>query len=365
MMVLALEWASWYALGSGEKSHAATPRRRERAREEGKHWKAPDLQGAIALFAAFVMFRWYLPFAGRRLADLEAAVYQTVGVHGFALGLGATMALVMHNLALVLGPVAGVLMLVGLGAAVAQGGVNFRLASLAPDFSRIDPIQGMTRLFSMQGLWNLLKGVLKLAAIGVLVGLFLRGQIGQLAGVMELSLGGMLQVAGHLLSGVLLRAGIAYLVVAVADAFYQSRSFQQSLRMSNEEVKDELKETEGDPRVRGRRRELQRRYARAGLSAVRRATVLITNPTHFAVALAWDDRVMAAPTVVAKGEDGAAQWMREMALSAEVPVVENPSLARALYAEVPVGQPVPPAHYQVVAEIIAFIMRRRRDQRGG
>lgn len=365
MTVLALEPVSGFALAGGEKSHAPTPRRRERARQEGKHWKAPDLQGAIALLAAFLVLRWYLPFAGRRLADLESAVYQTVQLHGFALGLASTMVLVLRNLALVVGPLAALLMAVGLGTALAQGGISFRLASLAPDLNRIDPAQGIARMFSVQGLWELLKGVLKLAAIGVLVGLFLRGEVGQLAGVMALSLGGMLAFAQRILSGVLLRAAAAYLVVAVADALYQSRSFQQSLRMSNQEVKDEVKETEGDPRVRGRRREMQRRYARAGLSAVRRATVLVTNPTHFAVALEWDDRVMTAPLVAAKGEDAAAQWMREIALSAEVPVVENPPLARALYAEVPVGQPVPPEHYQVVAEIIAFLLRRRREHRGG
>jgi flagellar biosynthetic protein FlhB len=365
-MVLAWEWqgpAIWRETG-GEKSNAPTPRRRQRAREEGQSWKSPDFQSAAALIVGFLMLKWYMPWAGTHLADLEAAIYQNMVISGFAEALTALLPFILQTIAEVLAPIVLPLALVGLMVGIAQGGFSFRLGALAPDFNRINPAQGLTQMFSMNGLWNLVKGLLKITLVGVSAGLLVRQQLTQYAGVMNMTLGAALTFAKTTLTGVLLRAGLAYLFVGAVDMVWQMRSFQQSLRMTHREVRDEQKDVEGDPRLKGRRRELQRRYARSGLKAVRSATVVVTNPTHFAVALRWDDRHMAAPELVAKGADEAALRMREVAYQAEVPVVENPPVARALYP-LSVGQPIPPEHYQVVAEIIAFILRRHRQRKGG
>ncbi len=351
--------ASIWALSGQERSHAPTPRRRQKAREEGQSWKSPDFQAALALIVAFLLLKWYMPWAGQHLAHLEADVLQNINTRGFALAMASLLPLILRNLALVLAPMVIPLSLAGLFVGMIQGGFSFRLQALAPDFNRINPIQGLTKIFSVQGLWSLLKGLMKIGLVGVAAGMLILHQLSQYPNLMSISLGAVLTFAKGTLTGVLLRAGLAYLFVALIDMVWQMRSFQQGLRMSNQEVRDEQKDLEGDPHVKGRRREMQRRYAKFGLRAVRAATVVVTNPTHFAVALKWDDRSMTAPQVVAKGADEAALRIREIAFKAQVPVVENPPVARALYAE-PVGEAISPEHYQVVAEIIAFIVRRRR-----
>ncbi len=349
-------------LSGGDRTQAPTPRRRQRAREEGKSWKSHDFQAAAALIVAFLMLKWYMPWLGAHLATLEISVFQNMRTLGFTQGLGAVMALVLPSLAEMLAPIVLALAMVGLLIGIVQGGLNFRLQGLVPDFNRLNPITAVTQMFSMNGLFNLLKGFLKIAVVGVSAGLLIRQQVAEYPGLMSTSLGASLQFAKTALTGVLLRAGLAYLFVGIIDLIWQMRSFQQSLRMSHREVKDEHKDVEGDPRLKGRRRELQRRYARVGLKAVRSSTVVVTNPTHFAVALRWDD-TMAAPELVAKGEDEFALRIRAIAYQYGVPVVENPPVARALYV-LPVGRAILPEHYQVVAEIIAFILRRRQG-RGG
>lgn len=352
-----------WRLSGGERSNAPTPRRRQRARDEGQTWKSPDFQAAAALIVAFAILRWYMPWAGTKLADLEAAVYQNMLIDGFAQGLDSMVPLVLKIVAEVLAPIVLPLAIVGTAVSLAEGGLNFRLSALMPDFNRINPQQALSKMFSMDGVWNLAKGILKILIVGVSAGLMVRQQVAQYPGLMTLSLGAVLEFAKAALTGVLLRAGLAFFLVAIVDVGWQIHSFQQQLRMSHQELRDEQKETEGDPRVKGRRRELQRRYARFGLKAVKKATVVVTNPTHFAVALKWDERTMGAPELVAKGSDEVALRIREMAYRSEVPVVENPPVARALYL-LPLGEPIGQEHYQVVAEIIAFILRSRRP-RGG
>jgi len=147
-------------------------------------------------------------------------------------------------------------------------------------------------------------------------------------------------------------------LIGILDLGYQWFKFQKDMRMTTQEVKDEMKDTEGDSRLKGRRREMARRLARTGIKAVQNSQVLVTNPTHVAVALKWDDSTMAAPEVVAKGQEELALEMRRIAYDHQVPVVENPPLARSLYG-VPLGQAIPEEHYQAVADILAFVLRRR------
>jgi len=351
----------WNVSG-GDRSEAPTPRRRQKARDEGKSWKSHDFQSAAALIVAFMLLKWYMPWLGEHLATLEATVFQNMRTLGFAQGFWALMPLLVQTLAEVLAPMVLPLAMVGLMVGIAQGGLSFRLQALMPDFNRINPVSGLTQMFSMNGVWNLLKGLLKIALVGVSAGLLVRQQVSEYPGLVSTSLGSTLEFARTMLTGVLLRAGLAYLLVGVIDLFWQMHSYQQGLKMSHQEVRDEHKDVEGDPRLKGRRREMQRRFARQGLKAVRNSTVVVTNPTHFAVALRWDES-MAAPELVAKGADEVALRIREVAYQAEVPVVQNPPVARALYL-LPVGQAISPEHYQVVAEIIAFIMRRRQRKGG-
>lgn len=359
-MTLALELnLSWYM---AERTQQPTPRRRQRAREEGQGWFSPDFQAGLALLVAVLILRWYLPYSGRQLAYMESAILSlSTGPHFSATWYSAA-AVAAHSLIKVLLPIALPIAGVGLAAGLAQGGLRFNLNRLAPDFSRLNPIAGLTRMFSREGLWMLAKGFLKMGIIGVAVGLAISAHIRTYASLIMMPLGKALSESSTLLTGVMLRAAAAFFVIGAMDAAYQYYSFQQSLRMSTEEVRDEMKETEGDPQIRGRRRQMHRRLIQTGMREVKNASVVVTNPTHYAVALKWDEKAMQAPLVLAKGTDEVALAMREIAFQEMIPVVENPPLARSLYL-VPLGETIREEHYQAVADILAFIIRRRTGGR--
>ncbi|PSR23360.1 MAG: type III secretion protein [Sulfobacillus acidophilus] len=342
-----------------ERTQRPTPRRRQRAREEGQGWFSPDFQAGLALLVAFVVLHWYLPFSGRQLAKMESSILALSTGPDFAVTWFSAVAVAVHSLIVVLAPIALPLGGVGLAAALAQRGLRLTLSRLAPDFSRLDPFAGLARMFSSQSLWVLAKGFLKMGVIGVAVGLAMAENLHAYAELIVLPLGQALSDSGTLLSGILIRAAAAYFVIGAIDAGYQYYSFQQSLRMSTDEVRDEMKEIEGDPKIRGRRRQLHRKLIQTGMREVKNASVIVTNPTHYAVALKWDEKTMRAPVVTAKGADDVALAMREIAYQESIPLVENPPLARSLYL-VPLGESIREEHYQAVADILAFIIRRRR-----
>jgi flagellar biosynthetic protein FlhB len=342
-----------------ERSEAPTPRRRQRAREQGQGWFSPDFQAALALLVAVAILRWYLPYSGRQLEAMEAAILSLSTGPDFAVTWYSALQVAAVALIRALVPIALPVAGAGVAASLVQNGVRLNVARLTPNLGRIDPLSGLQRLFSTQSLWLLAKGFLKMAIIGVAVGVAVAGQLRTYAELLMMPLGTALSESKTLLTGVLTRAAAAFFLIGVLDAAYQYYTFQQSLRMSHEEVRDELKELEGDPKIRGRRRQMHRKLIQTGLSEVKKATVVITNPTHYAVALKWDDRVMSAPLVAAKGADDVALAIRELAYQHFIPVVENPPLAQSLYL-VPLGAPIREEHYQAVAEILAFIIRRKR-----
>lgn len=348
-----------WALTGGEKRHAPTPRRRLRAQEQGRGWRSPDFQGATALAVALLLMSWYLPWAGHWAIHWEQwGLGQPVGTD-FASSVDGLWRTAIEAVAVTAGPAILVLFAVGTGLGLWQSGLRLNFSRVAPDFARLNPIAGLERMFSRQGLWLLVQGLMKLAVLAVLVGFYLWGQLKTLATLSGMPLGEALSRGEGVILGAVVRAAVAYWAISALDVVYQIRRFEASLRMSTQELRDEFKETEGDPKIRGRRREMMRRLARSGLSAVRGATVVVTNPQHYAVALLWEEAQMAAPLVVAKGEDETALRIREVAQEHGVPVVENPPLARSLYT-VPVGEPIREEHYQIVAEIIAFLWRQGR-----
>ncbi len=342
-----------------ERSQAPTPRRRQRAREEGQGWFSPDFQAALALLVAVLILRWYLPWSGRQLANMEAAILGMVPGPHFSTTWYTAAGTAAHSLLNVLLPITLPILGVGLVASFGQTGLKFNLSRLTPDFTRLDPFAGLQRMFSVQGVWMLVKGLLKMAIIGVAVGLVISSQLRAYAQLIVMPMGQALTESGKLLIAVLERAAAAFFLMGIVDAVYQFRSFQGSLKMSQQEVRDEMKDSEGDPRLRGRRREMHRRLIQTGMREVKNASVVITNPTHYAVALKWDEQAMPAPVVAAKGTDEVALAMREIAYENSIPIVENPPLARALYL-VPLGEVIKEEHYQAVADILAFIIRRKR-----
>jgi flagellar biosynthetic protein FlhB len=253
-----------------------------------------------------------------------------------------------------------VLVLAALAGNMIQHRLVWSADSLKPKFSKISPLAGLKRLFSSQALANFAKGLIKLAVIGSVMGALLWPQRHRLEGLVSTDILGALLLTRSL-SLEMLAAVVAILfLVAAADYLFQYRQWFERQKMSLREMKEEFKQTEGDPLVKGKIRQLrQARMRKRMMAAVPKASVIITNPTHYAIALQYD-RGMEAPVCLAKGVDAVAFKIREVAGEHAIPIVENPPLARALHAAVEIDQAIPPEHYKAVAEIIGYVMKLRR-----
>ena len=253
-----------------------------------------------------------------------------------------------------------VLVLAALAGNMIQHRLVWSADPLKPKFSKISPLAGLKRLFSAQALANFAKGLIKLAVIGAVMVALLWPQRHRLEGLVQTDILGTLLLTRSL-SLDLLAAVVAILfLVAAADYLFQYRQWFERQKMSLREMKEEFKQTEGDPMVKGKIRQLrQARMRRRMMAAVPKASVIITNPTHYAIALQYD-RGMEAPVCLAKGVDAVALKIREVAGEHSIPIVENPPLARALHATVEIDQEIPPEHYKAVAEIIGYVMKLRR-----
>jgi flagellar biosynthesis protein FlhB len=249
-------------------------------------------------------------------------------------------------------------MLSGLAGNLIQHGPVFTFEKIKPDLSKLSLISGLKRMFGFDGFTNLLKGLLKITIVGAAVWTQLWPERGGLAAVLLQSPEGVAGDMTHLLFKVMVAALSAMAFIAGADYLLQRFQFIKRNRMSKQEIKEEFRQTEGDPVVKAKVRQIRmERAKRRMIAAVPGATVVITNPTHFAVALKYESGKMAAPVCVAKGADALALRIREVAKENNVPVIENPPLARALYATVEVDEAIPAEHYKAVAQVIGYVMR--------
>jgi flagellar biosynthetic protein FlhB len=250
------------------------------------------------------------------------------------------------------------MMAVGLAGPLLQTGLLFAPEKIAFELEHISPMKGFQRIFSVRAVVEFVKGILKIAVIGAVAAYLLHPELARLPLLPSLgaaALGGEIEgLSLRLVGGVT----AVLTAIAIADYVYQRMSFMRSMRMSKQEQRDEYKETEGDPFIKGKLRQIRTQRARKRMmAAVPKASVVVTNPTHFAVALQYEMASAGAPRVVAKGADLIAARIRELARQHGVPVVENPPVARALYATVEIDQEIPPEHYKAVAEIISYVLR--------
>jgi flagellar biosynthetic protein FlhB len=345
----------------GEKTEAPTPRRLAEAREMGQVAKSQDLASAIQLIGATILLIVIGAFIvgtlarimRRVLEDTEAPELGAVG------GLAAEVAL---RGGLVLAPILGVTLLLGIIAHLVQVGPLFTTRPLVPKLDRLDPIAGLGRLFSKKNLMKAVVNSLKLIAVVGATWLVMRGAIGEVVSIPRLHLEGGLMVLGKVLAILAAVLLALLLILGVVDYLYQRWQHHQDLKMTKDSVKDERKSMEGDPKVKAARYRMARQIALQRINqAVPGADVVVTNPTHFAVALRYDEATMRAPRVVAKGADYLAMRIRLVAGVHAVPVVERPPLARALYAGCEVGQEIPAELYQAVAEVLAFVYRLEQE----
>jgi flagellar biosynthetic protein FlhB len=341
----------------GDKTHEATPYRRQKAREEGQVVKSQDLASAALLVAGLVVL-WY--FGGSVAEFLGELAREHLGGSAWVVAspqeTSHQIARVAYGLAIAFLPVLGLLMLAGLVTQMGQFGFLYLPQKLALDWQRINPLANWKRIASWTNAIHLVFGVLKVLLVAAVAGWSLWGERGRLAHLADESTP---QIAAYLFEVMLwtsLKIGGALVVLAAFDYGYQFWKHEQDLRMTTQELKEEIKQQQGDPQVAARRRQIQRQMVLHRLSStIPRADVIVTNPTHLAVALQYDHETMAAPVVIAKGADFLAKRIRELALQSGVPVVERKELARVLYDHVDIGQQVPAEQYAAVAEVVRYV----------
>ncbi|MCL4559590.1 MAG: flagellar biosynthesis protein FlhB [Chloroflexi bacterium] len=342
-----------------DRTEAPTPRRLEDARSEGQVARSLELNTASILLVGALL----LGGPGKALLDgMKASLTDALSALP-----GATITdswlrdwLITELIRVVpsLGVVMVGLLVTGVSVTLVQTGFLWTSKRIGFDFKRVNPLTGLQRIFSTQGLVELGRALLKLGLVGWVAYTSLQGESSELLRLSQMDFLSALQDWSNLALSLAIRVGGAYVFLAAADYAYQRWKFMRSLRMSKEEVKEDLKRSEGDPFLRGRIRAQQRRLARSRMMAnVHKADVVITNPTHFAVAIAYDPQQMHAPRVLAKGAYAVAQRIVELARSSGVPVIQNIPLARALYRSVEVDQEITPELYLAVAEVLAYVFR--------
>ena len=344
-----------------QKTEKPTRRRRERAREQGMVAQSAEVNNALVLLAAIGAL---VLFGGSILQAMAGEMAGRLGrLYGPEVSMTGASAIMCESVWTIVKAVAPIMVftgVVGLFCSVAQTGFMFTPKRLALDFSHINPVNGLKNLFSTQALVRLVVALAKIGIIGLIAFLLVRSRLEWFFALIGKSTWGILNVSGTLCLSLMVRIAVAMIAVAVADYAWQRYRHEKQLMMSKTELRDEYRREEGDPQVKGRQEQARRALARSRMmQAVPKADVVVTNPTHVAVALRWDEKEMSAPRVVAKGRNWLAERIKQIAQAHGVPVVERTVLAHALYEAVEVGVEIPPKLYYAVAEVLAFVLRKR------
>lgn len=344
-----------------EKTEQPTPKRRDEARKKGNVGRSQEVVSSFVLLAALGTLWLSCPWMFREMVTMLREVFQNMGTYGLIpSSVERLFWLVFRQILLMLSPVFLAVLLAGVAANLAQVGFLITGETLTPNFSRLDPIAGMKRFLSLRSLVELVKSVLKMGLIGAIsLGLLYRSA-GEIPPLIQAGIGDILGFIGDKSLRITFYACLAMMFLAAMDYAFQRWQHEKDLRMSHREIKDEYKQQEGDPQIKSRIRSMRMEMARRRMmAAVPHADVVITNPTHLAVALSYEAGKMPAPRLVAKGQGLIAERIREVAREHRVPVVEDKPLARTLYKTVSIGDTVPPELYKAVAEILAYVYRLR------
>lgn len=353
------------AEAGGEKSEEPTPHRLREAREKGQVAKSKEITVAIVLLSSYFLFRFMGSFMWGELTSMGRSILSAIPQatefsYSFA---GYILLLGIRGFAFTMAPIFGIAFVAALIAEALQTGFMFSIDPLTPKIERISPLQGFKKLFSLQGLVELVKSIIKIVIVFYIAWNAAKDELPLVVILMDGSPWDALVLGGTIAYKIAIRVGIFYIAVAILDYLYRRWEYMRNLRMTRQEVKEEYKRLEGDPLVKQRMRDLQRQVAyQRMMAAVPQADVVVTNPTLLAVALRYETGKMRAPVVLAKGERLHAEEIRKIAEEARVPIVENEPLARTIYRTTKVGQEIPPELYQAVAEALAFVYKLRRQR---
>ncbi len=341
------------------KTEKATPKRRKKAREEGQVAKSQDIPISASLLAISIMLIFYIPYAFRRLYEIFVYFFSDP-LYLMPQNSPGVVYLVVKSLAFLLLPIFTLLLLVGLMSNIAQVGFMFSFKALKPKLEKINPISGLLRLFSLKTLFELFKNLLKLL-VAVIVSYFLVSYL--LDDVFRFANTPVYESFYHLVKYLLIMVfsfALLSIPIGIIDYFFRRYEYEENIKMSKQEIKEEQKQYEGNPQIKSAIRKKMRQMSLTRMMAeVAKADVVITNPEHYAVALKYDKGGMRAPKVVAKGVDKVALRIKDEALKHHIPIEQNPPLARALYSSCEIGDYVPQELYEAIAKIFAKIYRQK------
>ena len=354
---------SFFADSGGEKTETATRKKREKAREEGQVLKSQEIGTAVLLIASFFTLGVFGISLLESLIDVFMFNFDHLTISGIesVTNMSYMTGLLAHmftDIVLMALPIMLVCMIAGLVTNLAQVGLKFTSKPLQPNLGRLNPLKGFKKIFSMNAIVELVKSLLKFALIGFIVYSELSREIENISAIMFMpltfSFGYISQISMRL--GILI--GTWFIIIAILDYAYQRHKHEKDLKMSKHEVKEEWKQMDGNPQIKSKIRSKMREISMSRMMGdVPGADVIITNPTHFAIAISYDRNVPAPPKVIAKGVDHLAKRIKEIGKENNVTIVENKEVARALYASVDVGSAIPPELYKSVAEILAYVYK--------
>lgn len=362
----------WFAKDGegGEKTEPATAKKLKDAREEGKVVKSRELNSAFGLIVLFLCLKIFVSYVGQKLIAVFTYAYGQMAdfvlINEKNLSAQAIASLfknIILQWMLIVLPFFAFGVIIALLVSIVQVGWKVSTKPMKPELSKFNPINGFKRMFSKDSVFELVKSIVKIGLIGYMAYASIRDHQNELFILYDLELNQAIALVGGLVIDVGFKISLVYLIVGIADFVYQKHKFNEDMKMTKQEVKDEFKNTEGDPQIKGRqRRKMQEVSQKRMMQDVPKADVVITNPTHFAVALRYDTKESTAPVVVAKGADYIAQKIKEIAKDNQIEIVENKPLARMIYHNVDVGAEIPPELYQAVAEVLAYVYRLKNPE---
>lgn len=355
-----------FAAGGADKTEKATPKKKSDARKKGQVFQSREMSAALILIIMIVTIK----ALGSNLYSqitlyMKNAFSEYVKVTG-QFDLNVVMKLYIEALIVLAKTVLPLLLVAALAAVIvgyAQVGYLFTFETLKVKGNRINPLSGFKRIFSVRSLVELLKSIIKIVIVVWVAYSYLKSKTNEVIALMDADLFGILSFIGDATFNVGIKISIAMVILGFADFIYQKYDYEKNLRMTKQEVKDEYKQTEGNPEIKGKIKQKQRQMSmKRMMQDVPKADVVITNPTHFAVAIKYDLEKASAPFVVAKGQDYIALRIKQIATENKVQLVENKPLARTLYSTVDIGETIPPELYQAVAEILAFVYKLKNGR---
>lgn len=344
---------------TGEKTEQPTDRRRTQARQQGNIARSVDVTASTVLLAAAGGLYFIGPSCGETFVHLMRGTLQSDPL--LQIDRYSAVALIWSVATLTAGSVVPLMLLVMLGsflASVAQVGFLFSTEALQPKWERINPLSGFQRLFSFQSAARLVGSFFKIGAVAAVSYSYLASHQPEFQSLAQQDLPTLIMTAGRAYCELGFSIAITLVCLAILDYGYQWWQHERDLRMTKQEIREEMKDMDGNPHVRARRREAHRKLAEArDISQVPKADAVIVNPVHIAIAIKYDSETMPAPVVVAKGKGDIAERIRDIAAEHNIPIIERTALARSMYKLVKVGQPIPPDMYEVFVEILAYVYR--------